>query len=102
MATTATVYRTLPAEERQEFRLPALLKEHLSRAAAESGQSVSEYITTVLAERVTEDLARSAEWALSIDEQVTLLQILSQSAEPTERARLLAERADALFGALPD
>jgi uncharacterized protein (DUF1778 family) len=101
MSSTATIYRTLPAEERQEFRLPALLKEHLSRAAAQSGQSVTEYITSVLAERVTQDLAASTEWVLSIDEQATLLRVLASTPEPTARARAIADRANALFGELP-
>jgi uncharacterized protein (DUF1778 family) len=98
MPNAAAVYRTLPAEERQEFRLPMLLKEHLSRAAAQAGQSVAEYITTVLAERVTQDLAASTEWALSIDEQATLLRVLASAPEPTARARAIAERANTLFG----
>lgn len=68
MSSAAAVYRALPAAERQEFRLSVLLKEHLSRAAAQSGQSVTEYITTVLAERVTQDLAAPTEWVLSLDE----------------------------------
>jgi len=101
MQNAAAVYRALPAEERQEFRLPTLLKEHLSRAAAQSGQSVAEYITSVLAERVTQDLAATAEWALSIEEQAMLLKLLADTAEPTARARAIAERANDLFGELP-
>jgi hypothetical protein len=98
MSSAAAIYRALPAEERQEFRLPQLLKEHLTRAAAQAGQSVSEYITTVLAERVTQDLAASMEWALSIDEQAALLKVLATTAAPSARARAVAERADVLFG----
>ena len=98
MSNAAAVYRTLPAEERQEFRLPMLLKEHLGRAAAQAGQSVAEYITMVLAERVTQDLATSTEWALSVDEQATLLRVLSSAQEPTARAHAIAERADTMFG----
>ena len=100
MSSAAALYRTLPAEERQEFRLSSLLKEHLSRAAAQSGQSVTEYITTVLAERVTHDLATSIEWSLSIDEQAVLLKLLANPPDPTARASAVAERADALFGEL--
>ncbi|MBK7780035.1 MAG: DUF1778 domain-containing protein [Ardenticatenia bacterium] len=98
MSNAAAVYRTLAAEERQEFRLPMLLKEHLSRAAANAGQSVTEYISMVLAERVTQDLAASTEWALSVDEQATLLRVLASAPEPTARARAIAERADTMFG----
>jgi len=98
MSEAATLYRALPAEERQEFRLPKLLKEHLGRAAAQSGQSVTEYITTVLAERVTQDLAASTEWVLSVDEQAALLELLASAPEPSARAQAVAERAKALFG----
>lgn len=101
MSSPAAVYRTLPAEERQEFRLPQLLKEHLGRAAAQSGQTVAEYITTVLAERVTQDLAASTEWALSVDEQAQLIEVLAGTPEPTARSLAIAERADTLFGEPP-
>jgi len=101
MTAATTAYRTLPADERQEFRLPALLKEHLARAAARTGQTVAEYITSAVAERVTHDLAASAEWPLTAPEQETLLRTLSREASPSPRARKLAKAADALFGALP-
>jgi hypothetical protein len=52
----------------------------------------------VLAERVTQDLATSMEWALSVDEQATLLRVLSSAQEPTARAHAIAERADTMFG----
>ena len=93
-------YRTLPADDRQEFRLPALLKDHLSRAAAQTGQSVTEYITAAVAERVTHDLADSTEWALTVPEQEALLHVLAASPGPSARARKMAKRADALFGPL--
>jgi len=102
MSNAVAVYRALPAEERQEFRLPSLLKEHLGRAAALAGVSVAEYITSVLAERVVQDLAHAPEWALSIDEQAALLRVLADAPEPAARARMIAERADALFGTLPE
>jgi len=94
----ATPYRGLPADERQEFRLPALLKEHLSRVVASSGQSITEYITTAIAERVTQDLASTVEWVLTVDEQAALLKILARDAVPSARAESAAERARTLFG----
>lgn len=99
----AELYRTLPASERQEFRLPALLKEHLALAATQRGQTLAEYITTTLAERVTVDLATSTEWRLTVDEQAALARLLTETpAEPSTRARQVAKRADALFGPLRD
>lgn len=96
----AASYRGLAADERQEFRLPALLKEYLARVVAQTGQSITEYITAAIAERVTQDLAATAEWALTIDEQVSLLKILASDAGPSERANATAGRARALFGEL--
>lgn len=100
MSQAATAYRTLPADERQEFRLPSLLKEHLNRAAARAGQSVTEYITTALAEKVSDDLETVTEWTLTGEEQATLLKLLAEAPEPSARARRIAERADELFGPL--
>ena len=95
-----SIYQSLPADDRQEFRLPGLLKEHLTRVSAQLGQSVAEYITLVLSERVARDLAASIEWTLSVDEQVALMKILAVPAEPSEHARAVAASADALFGPL--
>lgn len=98
IARAAATYRGLAADERQEFRLPALLKEHLARVVAQTGQSITEYITAAVAERVTQDLAATAEWTLTVDEQVALLKILASDAQPTARANAAAEKARALFG----
>lgn len=101
MTNSARIYRNLPANERQEFRIQTLLKEHLHRAAAQSGQTVSEYITDALADRVTADLVASNEWVLSVDEQAELMKILLHSPTATSaRARKAAKRADVLFGPL--
>jgi hypothetical protein len=102
MSSAAHIYQGLPADERQEFRLPGLLKDHLTRAAAQSQQSVAEYITTTLAERVTHDLAAAIDWTLSVDEQTTLMKVLVAAAPrgPSARAKATAARAEALFGPL--
>lgn len=100
MSTPRTAYRTLPADERQEFRLPALLKEHLVQAAARTGETVAEYITDALAERVSRDLATATEWSLTVPEQRALLEALAGAAAPSARARKAAARAAALFGPL--
>lgn len=97
----AAAYRGLAADERQEFRLPGLLKEHLARVVAETGQSITEYVTAAVAERVSRDLAASGEWALTVDEQAALLKLLASDAGPSERSRAAAKRAKTLFGDLP-
>jgi len=70
------------------------------RAAAQTGQSIAEYISTALAERVTRDLATSTDWALTVDEQAELMKVLITAQAPSARAQAAAQRADALFGAM--
>lgn len=101
MSRAVAAYRKLVADERQEFRLPSLLKEHLARAAQLNGQSAAEYITDALADRVARDLAGATEWALTVPEQETLLRALASSPAPSKRGRAAAEKANALFGRLP-
>jgi hypothetical protein len=101
MSPAVAAYRTLVADERQEFRLPSLLKEHLGRAAELRGQSAAEYITDALAERVSRDLAGATDWALTVPEQEKLLRVLASSPPPSKRARAAAKKANDLFGRLP-
>ncbi len=101
MSPAAAAYRKLVADERQEFRLPALLKEHVGRAAELNGQSAAEYINDALADRVSRDLAGATNWALTVPEQETLLRTLATSPAPSKRARAAAANANALFGRLP-
>lgn len=101
MSSAATFYRTLPADERQEVRLPALLKAHVTTAAAQTGQTVAEYITAAVAQQVSHDLAEATDWALTVPEQKVLLKALAVAGKPSPRARKTAERADSLFGRLP-
>jgi len=101
MTSRTAAYRSLPANERQEFRLPTLLKDHLAKAAARRGQTVAEYLTVAVAERVAHDLAETAEWHLSVPEQELLLRALAARTRPSARARSAAKKADSMFGPLP-
>lgn len=98
MTPAQAAYHSLPDDSRQEFRLPALLKEHITRAAAQVGQTISEYINAALAERVSHDLAATVVWNLTVPEQEELLRILASATGPTEHMKAAAARADALFG----
>lgn len=101
MATGAKAYVNLQADERQEFRLPELLKAHLTDAAALQGQTVTQYVIEALAERVSRDLASATTWELSIPEQRRLLELLVTPPAPTTAMVEAKRRADALFGPLP-
>jgi uncharacterized protein (DUF1778 family) len=91
----------MPADERQEFRLPRLLKDHLNQAAALQGASVTQYVIEAVAARVTEDLAQAATWELTVPEQRALLELLAKPPAPTSEFVEAMHRADVLFGSLP-
>lgn len=97
----AMAYGRLPADERQEFRLPKLLKDHLIEVAALQGESVAQYVIEAVAERVTRDLAQAATWELTIPEQQNLLALLARPVAPTSAFVEAMRRADALIGPLP-
>lgn len=99
-ALAARAYTSLQADERQEIRLPKLLKAHLSEAARLQGETVTKYVIEAVAERVTRDLA-SATWELPVPEQKRLLEILAQRPAATPAFLEAMRRADALFGPMP-
>jgi uncharacterized protein (DUF1778 family) len=101
MTAAAMAYLRMPANERQEFRLPKLLKDHLNEVATLQGESVAQYVIEAVAERVTRDLAQAATWELTIPEQRNLLEVLARPALPTSAFVEAMRRADVLIGPLP-
>ncbi|MBI4419778.1 MAG: DUF1778 domain-containing protein [Gemmatimonadetes bacterium] len=100
--TAASVYTALQADERQEFRLPRLLKAHLSEAAALKGESTAQYVIEAVAERVSRDLAEGTTWELTVPEQKRLLELLAKPPASTAAMAAALQRANALFGPLPE
>ncbi len=98
MSSTAVPYLALKADDRQELRLPALLKEHAARVAALHGQSTSEYLVEIIATSVSADIAKSLTWDLSGPEVMVLLQALSAPGPETEAMRAARATAEELFG----
>jgi uncharacterized protein (DUF1778 family) len=99
MATAALAYKSQPSDARLDVRLPSALKAHAEAVASANGETLSEYIIQVLAERVAKELALTRDWHLTIPEQQELLRILVQ---PKKRPATLLEaatRAKKLFGA---
>ena len=91
---TAQAYLELPADDRFETRLPAVLKRHAETVAKSKGETLSEYVLEVLAEQVATDIVATQEWRLTPTEQVELLRILAAPAAVTpalERAMADAE-----------
>jgi uncharacterized protein (DUF1778 family) len=98
MSPAVAAYREMPAADRLDFRVPSALKTDLSEAAKRNGQTTSEYVLEVLAEKVANDLAKSSEWYLTVPEQESFLRVLASTSAPTTAAKKAAERAAELFG----
>lgn len=98
MATAARAYTSLPADERQEFRLSKLLKDHLIQAAALKGESTAQYVIEAVAERVSRDLAEATAWDLTVPEQKRVLELLSNPPAPTTAMVKALRKANELFG----
>jgi uncharacterized protein (DUF1778 family) len=94
----ARAYLEQPADDRLETRLPRLLKRHAEAVAKARGETLSEYLVALLAERVAKDIAITREWNLTADEQAELLKILATPAVETPSLKKAMRRAEALFG----
>jgi hypothetical protein len=99
--TTAVPYLTLKADDRQELRIPALLKAHAAQIAAARGQSTSEYLVELIATNVTVDMAQSLTWDLAPQEVMTLLRVLSSPRADTAAMKAARAKAEELFGSEP-
>lgn len=98
MTATAEAYFGLPADERFETRIPAVLKRHAEAVAKSKGESLSEYVLEVLAERVATDIIATQELRLTPPEQVELLRILAAPATVTPALKQAMAEAEALWG----
>ena len=101
MAITATAqaYLELPADDRFETRLPAVLKRHAETVAKSRGETLSEYVLGVLAEKVATDIVATQDLRLTPTEQVELLRILSAPAVVTPALERAMAEAETLWGA---
>jgi uncharacterized protein (DUF1778 family) len=95
----APSYLDLKADERQELRLPALLKDHIAQVAAQQGESVSEYMLRVLAADVSVQIVKPVEWHLSAPEFMVLLDLLLNPPPETKYMAAARARAKKIFGA---
>ncbi len=91
-------YLDLPADERFEARLPQVLKRHAETVAKSRGETLSEYVLELLAERVAEDITATQEWRLTAPEQAELLRVLASPAPTTSALNAATRRAEELFG----
>ena len=77
LAHAAQAYLDQPATDRLETRLPRLLKAHAEAVARSRGESLSEYVVELLAERVADEIVSTQEWRLTPTEQAELLRVLA-------------------------
>ena len=98
MTATAQAYLELPADDRFETRLPAVLKRHAEAVARSKGETLSEYVLEVLAEQVATDIVATQEWRLTPTEQVELLRILAVPTVVTPAFERAMAEAEALWG----
>ncbi len=97
-ANAAQAYLDLPADDRLETRLPKVLKRHAETVAKSRGESLSEYVVEVLAERVANEIGSTQEWRLTATEQAELLRILAAPVPTTAALQAATRRAESLFG----
>lgn len=98
MSSSARAYLDLPAEDRFETRISAVLKRHAETVAKSKGESLSEYVLEVLAERVASDIVATQELHLTTSEQVELLRVLAAPAAATRSLKRATAKAGKLWG----
>jgi len=94
----AQAYLDLPADDRFETRLSKVLKQHAETVAKAKGETLSEYVLEVLAERVADEIAKAQEWRLTATEQTELLRILAAPSSETAALRAAIRQAEETFG----
>jgi len=94
-------YLDLAADDRFETRVPSRLKRDAEAVARARGESLSQYVLRIVAERVAEDFPTTQEWHLTPSEQVNLLRVLAAPEGETEALKAARARAQAVFGPTP-
>lgn len=98
-APAAQAYLDLPVDDHLETRLPQVLKRHAESVARARGETLSQYVLEVLAERVAAEIVQTQELRLTATEQAELLRLLAAPATVTPALAEATRRAEELFGA---
>lgn len=81
------------APSRMNIRMAVEVKERISKAAALSGQDLTEFAVVTLSEKAAEIIARHDELVLSsVDHQLFLNALSDSESEPSEKSKAAAER----------
>ena len=78
--------------ERMHFRLDPKIKARVARAAAITGQGLTDFAVSTLSEKDEQILARHDTILLTIDEYKFFLNALAEDRKPSKRSHAAAER----------
>ena len=79
-------------KDRMNFRLDPEIKERVARAAAITGQGLTDFAVSALSERADEVLARHESLLLTGEDYKFFLAALGEGRDTSDRARAAAER----------
>ena len=90
---TADAKKTRTSErDRMHFRLDPMIKARVARAAAITGQSLTEFAVSTLSEKADQILARHDKILLTSDEYSFFMNALAEDCKPSKRSRAAAKR----------
>ena len=78
--------------DRMNFRLDPEIKERVARAAAITGQGLTDFAVSALSEKADEVLGRHESLLLTSEDYQFFLATLDEEHAPSERSRAVAER----------
>lgn len=79
-------------KDRMNFRLDPEIKERVARAAAITGQELTDFAVSALSEKADEVLGRHESLLLTSEDYQFFLSALDEDPETSERSRTAAER----------
>jgi uncharacterized protein (DUF1778 family) len=79
-------------KDRMHFRLDAKIKARVARAAAITGQGLTDFAVSTLSEKADQILARHDTVLLTSDEYSFFLNALDEDRKPSKRSRAAAKR----------
>lgn len=92
MPVTTARKTTTRSKDRMNFRLAPEVKARVARAAAITGQGLTDFAAAALSEKADEVLARHTSIVLNADEYDFFLRSLSESNKTSARSRAAAAR----------
>lgn len=92
MATVHAKNRQTSEKDRMHFRLDPKIKARVARAAAITGQGLTDFAVSTLSEKADQILARHDTILLTSDEYNFFLKALDDDRKPSKRSRAAAKR----------